>query len=378
VDLGTDMVPAISLAYEEKESDIMDRAPRNAATDRLVNRRLISFAYLQIGMMQALAGFFTYMVVLNDYGFAPWTLMGIGLEFEQFSLMCTVLGNGQPDDCGYGCDEPDDFEGVINGYDFKEMGNDYAYCKKGGCKIPFPASGAMDPSDPFLEFAVAMNNDTGMWESTGFRGYSTHNPCKRTCEWYNGLTGAEKNLTGTEMIVSPAEAAKFEMYCYEPGTTNGTISVNGMEYLKGRSDASERSQSRAPTGSFYWWAGKKQFFPNHNYQKNALAYAQTSYFISIIVVQWADLLIAKTRKLSLFDQGMANGFMNFGLCFETILGAILIYVPVFNLVFNTRPLHILHWFPGVPWSILIFTYDETRKFLMRRDPKGWLERFTYW
>lgn len=59
VDLGTDMVPAISMAYEEKEADIMERRPRNAATDRLVNRKLISFAYLQIGVMQALAGFFT-------------------------------------------------------------------------------------------------------------------------------------------------------------------------------------------------------------------------------------------------------------------------------------------------------------------------------
>mmetsp|Transcript_12653 Transcript_12653/g.39933 ORF Transcript_12653/g.39933 Transcript_12653/m.39933 type:complete len:1028 (-) Transcript_12653:686-3769(-) len=71
VDLGTDMVPAISLAYEKKESDIMDRPPRNAATDRLVNRRLISFAYGQIGVMQALAGFYTYMVVLNDFGYPP-------------------------------------------------------------------------------------------------------------------------------------------------------------------------------------------------------------------------------------------------------------------------------------------------------------------
>merc|ERR1711906_91363 len=62
IDLGTDMIPAISLAYETKEANIMDRPPRNAQTDRLVNFRLISFAYLQIGIIQALAGFFTYML----------------------------------------------------------------------------------------------------------------------------------------------------------------------------------------------------------------------------------------------------------------------------------------------------------------------------
>ena len=32
-------VPAISLAYEEAESDIMKRRPRNPSTDKLVNDR---------------------------------------------------------------------------------------------------------------------------------------------------------------------------------------------------------------------------------------------------------------------------------------------------------------------------------------------------
>ena len=52
IDLGTDMVPAISLAYEEAESDIMKRAPRDPIRDKLVNERLISLAYGQIGMIQ--------------------------------------------------------------------------------------------------------------------------------------------------------------------------------------------------------------------------------------------------------------------------------------------------------------------------------------
>lgn len=43
-------VPAISLAYEAAESDIMKRQPRNPRTDKLVNERLISMAYGQIGV----------------------------------------------------------------------------------------------------------------------------------------------------------------------------------------------------------------------------------------------------------------------------------------------------------------------------------------
>ena len=39
IDLGTDLIPAISLAYEQAESDIMKRLPRDPVHDKLVNSR---------------------------------------------------------------------------------------------------------------------------------------------------------------------------------------------------------------------------------------------------------------------------------------------------------------------------------------------------
>merc|ERR1712165_109110 len=77
IDLGTDMLPAISFAYENPELDIMDRFPRNSKRDHLVNAKLISFAYLQIGIVQAAAGFFTYFYIMHDYGFTPNGLFGL-------------------------------------------------------------------------------------------------------------------------------------------------------------------------------------------------------------------------------------------------------------------------------------------------------------
>jgi len=44
--VGTDLYPAIALAYENPESDIMNRQPRNPNRDRLVNGKLMSFTYL--------------------------------------------------------------------------------------------------------------------------------------------------------------------------------------------------------------------------------------------------------------------------------------------------------------------------------------------
>merc|ERR1719266_518932 len=86
IDLGTDMVPAISMAYEQAESDIMKRQPRNPFTDKLVNERLISMAYGQIGMIQASAGFFVYFVILAENGFLPWDLFGLRRAWDSAAV----------------------------------------------------------------------------------------------------------------------------------------------------------------------------------------------------------------------------------------------------------------------------------------------------
>ena len=40
------------------------------------------------------------------------------------------------------------------------------------------------------------------------------------------------------------------------------------------------------------------------------------------------------------------------------------YGGVFS-VLGTQPIRFTHWMPGVPWSMMIFMYDETRKYMMR-------------
>ncbi|KFD57792.1 hypothetical protein M513_01462 [Trichuris suis] len=82
IDLGTDLWPAISLAYEEAESDIMKRKPRDPQRDKLVNERLISLAYGMIGIIQAVAGFFAYFVIMGENGFLPDRLFGLRKEWD--------------------------------------------------------------------------------------------------------------------------------------------------------------------------------------------------------------------------------------------------------------------------------------------------------
>uniref|UniRef100_A0A8C7XYK5 Sodium/potassium-transporting ATPase subunit alpha n=1 Tax=Oryzias sinensis TaxID=183150 RepID=A0A8C7XYK5_9TELE len=207
IDLGTDMVPAISLAYEEAESDIMKRHPRNSKTDKLVNERLISMAYGQIGMMQALAGFFTYFVILAENGFLPMDLLGIRLQWD---------------------DKP----------------------------------------------------------------------------------------------VNDLEDSYGQQWTYE--------SRKIIEYT-----------------------------------------CHTAFFISIVVVQWADLIICKTRRNSIVQQGMTkNRVLIFGLFTETALAVFLSYCPGMDTALKMYPLKPTWWFCAFPYAILIFVYDEVRRYLLRRNPGG--------
>merc|ERR1712137_566529 len=82
IDLGTDLLPSISLAYEKSEANIMKRAPRNPLTDKLVTGRLLFLAYPIYGVLSGFAGMYCYFVVFGDMGYAPWELVGQSKRFE--------------------------------------------------------------------------------------------------------------------------------------------------------------------------------------------------------------------------------------------------------------------------------------------------------
>ncbi len=63
IDLGTDMAPAIALASEPAETDVMTLPPRSPS-ERLLSRSLLLSSYLLWGMIEAAAGFAAYFWVL--------------------------------------------------------------------------------------------------------------------------------------------------------------------------------------------------------------------------------------------------------------------------------------------------------------------------
>ena len=298
IDLGTDMYPAISFAYENVELDIMDRFPRNSKRDHLVNAKLISFAYLQIGIVQAAAGFFTYFYIMHDYGFTPSGLFGL-----------TQIKSYRPLDS--------------------------------------------DVYNPAADF----------------KGNSCANEANRQ----EGMDCADRDEETFDMLTPQMSALDVRLFFHE----------------RDRTDWSRCRWSTDGDAPHFW----KYSHVSANqicYTIEALYYAQCGYLVSIVVVQWSDLLICKTRNLSIAQQGMVNFNMNCALFSETALVAFLCYFKWINVALGTRMIAFPHFaVPSLSFFMVIIFYDETRKVFLRLGMvpskttgrikfDGWVVRNTYY
>ena len=427
IDLGTDMVPAISMAWENKEADIMRRPARDSDVDRLVTRKLISFAYLQIGVIQATAGFFTWVVVLNDYGYPPEILPGLG-AFDNWGkqmLFCRVAGGRMRDTAGATFEgSQDNMAAIEAGFPLWDAGltgflEECTYPVR-NLRIDRDPPSGWDIEDASTygdatadQFVISRQSIQSLVDA----GYIPFIPYKAFVSpfwndsWlaWDQREGFQGDVPGSGDDPTPIIFFGSQL----PGWFN--LDENSTPFgntARGSSEALDILRASLGSENQYGFATFVQ--PEANTcdlitgvcrtddgsitvnvasrmcQKEALHHAQCAFFVSIVVVQWADLLICKTRWLSIYDQGMVNPAMNFGIIFETLLAALLCYVPGIGNGLGTRPLRALHWVPAVPFSLVIFLYDEIRKYLMRATTEqqvrnkqvvqvyGWLARNTYY
>ncbi|OCT73467.1 potassium-transporting ATPase alpha chain 1 [Xenopus laevis] len=105
----------------------------------------------------------------------------------------------------------------------------------------------------------------------------------------------------------------------------------------------------------------------------------TVFFISIEICQISDVLIRKTRRLSVFQQGFfRNKVLVIAIVFQLCLGNFLCYCPGMPNVFNFMPIRFQWWLVPLPFGILIFVYDEIRKLGVRRHPGSWFDKEMYY
>lgn len=75
---------------------------------------------------------------------------------------------------------------------------------------------------------------------------------------------------------------------------------------------------------------------------------------------------------------MTNWMLNGSFFFAVTIASLVLYVPGIETISSLPPIKAVHWLPGVPFGVGIFIFDETRKYIIRKYPGGWVERETYY
>ncbi|KAJ8951229.1 hypothetical protein NQ318_010257, partial [Aromia moschata] len=323
IDLGTDMVPAISLAYEKAESDIMKRRPRNPWTDKLVNERKVKVSNLRL-VVPAIS--LAYEEAESDIMKRPprdpindkLVNDRCSFYFTLSAILVMFAPHGNPS-CGF----------VFDMYLF------------GRVQVP-AISLAYEEAESDIMKRRPRNPFTDKLVN------------ERLISMAYGQIG---------MIQA---AAGFFVY-FVIMAENGFLPMK-LFGIRKQWDSKAINDLTDSYGQEWTYRDRK-----------TLEYTcHTAFFVSIVVVQWADLIICKTRRNSILHQGMRNWALNFGLIFETALAAFLSYTPGMDKGLRMFPLKFVWWLPAIPFMLAIFIYDEVRRFYLRRCPGGWLEQETYY
>jgi len=109
---------------------------------------------------------------------------------------------------------------------------------------------------------------------------------------------------------------------------------------------------------------------------NELQYhGQCVYFITLVVVQFGNVMSVRTRTLSFFQHNPFYGINKNHKIFMAMICSIIItliitLVPFFNHIFHTRPVQVRYYFIALSFGCLVFILDEIRKFFVRNFPNS--------
>ncbi|XP_041978618.1 sodium/potassium-transporting ATPase subunit alpha-4-like [Aricia agestis] len=94
--------------------------------------------------------------------------------------------------------------------------------------------------------------------------------------------------------------------------------------------------------------------------------AQTAYFVAVCWTQVSDVIICKTRRISLLKKGMTNHVLNISIIIDLLAAAAVTYIPICNEIFGTAPIEAADFFLAIPFFVLMIVADEVRRFVIRR------------
>ena len=245
--VGTDIFPAIGIGFEEAEIDVMTRAPRSP-NSHLVDIRLVVFAYAQLGIIETVAGFTTYYIIMNDFGMPPKTTTGI-LTVPYF---------------------PHNPMDVYNSYD-KFLGNTNVMCYPNGL-------GSMQV-DSTRTAIKTTNTNTTTGTSYNLNGYAV--------DWQFNMDSVQDLRMGYidyDCTTMPAQAKRAVKW----------LACNVFQI---------NSIYNVPVC----------------YTADMLKYAQSGFFVAVVLCQFSNSISSKTRVNSIITQPLSNPMMILGWIVELVL-----------------------------------------------------------
>ncbi|EAR95129.1 Na,H/K antiporter P-type ATPase alpha subunit family protein (macronuclear) [Tetrahymena thermophila SB210] len=326
IDIGTDILPSLSLGYEEAEIDIMTRRPRKKF-EHLVSNKVIFHGYVLMGAISVGSGFAAFYTTMNHFGFPILSLFGLStiyvyepnLSFRQNSQFSDQIKS-----LAYSRREHDTiFPRAINPTDLNLAINPY-----------------YNQFFMYLDGQNSCRYDLNVEDASGKNAYTYSQ-----IDWVK-LDEGKKDLR--TMLV----------YCDEQ-TDQWTALITWS-----MCDTTD-DLNKSPLTDL-----------NACYTTDALKYGQTAWFIAVVFFQWTNIFAVKSRKLS-FVFTPFNKVMISGLVLETFLCILISEVPGFQDVFGGRPLAFWQWgIPSFPFTIFYLIWEETRKYLIRTNK--WFEKWSLW
>ena len=242
IDLGTDLIPAISFAYEDTEIGIMTRRPRSKE-DHLVTIKLFVQGYGFKGFINYFACQLAWFIVMNDFG------------FPAFQLLYT-----------------------------------------NGISIYLHAdSDLYNPTSPYF--------GNSKLAAAGYTKCSDFTSNAQLIDWLYSRQAS------TDLRMSALNCHEGTPLTFTPIYNYSDCRVQQISPISNRPVC---------------------------FTSEAVKYAQSSYFYTNFVGQLFNNIVTKTRRESVFTQGMHNMNMYFGMTTELMIGLILAYVKPINVVFGSR------------------------------------------
>ncbi|KAI1964004.1 hypothetical protein LOZ58_001865 [Ophidiomyces ophidiicola] len=112
-------------------------------------------------------------------------------------------------------------------------------------------------------------------------------------------------------------------------------------------------------------------------------HASSIYFVNLVVIQFFNLLATRTRRLSIFQQPplfnkeTQNPLLFMAMVWSLFIVFIFCYIPGIQNTVDTTSVPVEHFFLPVAFGLGILLLDETRKYCVRRWPKGILARLAW-